>query len=861
MDNNQIVGGAPSSLPSQKLPMSKKTKKWREDTLNYYINFKNTNGSTLRSDRVRKVINYDLYNGVVNQSDVQKICDPLGYTGNTWADRFQHYDMISEPLRLLLGDEITRSDTSLVISEAADDINRKQKGIREKIKAALQDNLMAMVDPSTVDPNNPPPTPEEVLKMEQTSPSDMLEKKANKILKVLKKRLNTKWVLSEGFKDALIAGEEIYWTGILNNEPAFRKVNSLNITVILDDDSNFIDDAIAIIEERMLSIPTIIDEYGDELTQSQVTKLSEMVSNGYGLGFNSGNEEGPFGGFTAPTGGNDYGALRVMRVEWFSLKQVGTLSYTDPETGELVEELVDETMTTALFEAFKETHPDAVLEWYWINEAWEGVKIGNDIYVGIRPKPNQRRKMDNPYYCKLGYSGFIYEATNSRSVSLVDRLKPYQYLYDIISFRLEMAFASDQGKVFLMDMAQIPASEGIDPEKWIYYLKEMKIAFINSFEEGKKGSAQGKHSQFNQFQAIDLSLAQSIQQYINYLEYIKQQMYIVSGVSPQRMASINNTELVGNVEKSIQQSSVITEYLFEAHNEVRRRVYTSLIEVAKIAWRKGKVMQYVNDDLSIEMINIEEFEFENSDLAVFVSNMNKDREIKAKIEQLATVAMEQQKADLSTIIDTILNDSPKDIANTIRRAEREYYARTEQTQKAEGDRAAQIEQMKLASEERKWAREDEQKQKDRDLEQYKIDEDNRTKIQVAEIGVYSRQENLDQDGNGIPDPIEIAKQALAEQDINSTHFLAQQKMSQEKQIKDKELSIKENSEKNKLALEEKKIKAIEVQNKSQEAMQSKELSMREKELKAQERMKDKDNATKVKVAKMKPKPKPTVKKK
>lgn len=839
---DEIVGGAPSSLPPQKVAMSLKTSKWRQDTLDYYINFKNTNGSNLRSDRARKVTNYDLYNGVVNQADVQTICDPLGYTGNTWADRFQHYDNISEPLRLLIGDESTRPDTSLVISEGSDDINRKVKGLQSKVLSALESDLMSEIDPASIDPNNPPPKPEEVTKNEQTSPSDMIERKANKVLKVLKKRLNTKWVFTQGFKDALIAGEEIYWVGILNGEPALRKVNPLNITVILDDDSNFIDDAIAVVEERMLSIPTIIDEYGDELTNTQLNKLNEIVSNGYGLGFNSGNEEGPFGGFTAPVNNrNDYGAVRVMRVEWFSMKQVGELTYTDPETGEQVKDIVDETMKSS-FEAFKEMYPDASIEWYWINEPWEGVKIGNDIYVGVRPKLNQRRRMDNPYYSKLGYSGFIYEATNSRSVSLVDRLKPYQYLYDIIAFRLELAFASDQGKIFLMDMAQIPVSEGIDIEKWIYYLKEMKIGFINSFEEGKKGASQQKLTQFNQFQAIDLSLAQSIQQYINYLDYIKTQMYVVSGVSPQRMASINNSELVGNVEKSIQQSSVITEYLFEAHNEVKRRVYTGLIEVAKIAWRKGKVMQYVSDDLAIEMVEIEEFEFENSDFSVFVSNMAKDREIKAKIEQLAQVAMEQQKADLSTIIDTILNDSPKDIANTIRRAEQEFYKREQDKAKQEQDAQAQSMKMEQEHEANMWAHEDEQKQKDRDLATYKIDEDNRVKLEVAEMTAYGIEKA---DPGNIA---EAADMAHKQQELHQKMFTEQQKISHDKDKHDKEIDLKH--------------KELEMRSKEL-AQKSKDTKVKAKaeadKIRVQKQISKEDNATKIKVARMKPKP--TVKKK
>jgi hypothetical protein len=362
-----------------------------------------------------------------------------------------------------------------------------------------------------------------------------------------------------------------------------------------------------------------------------------------------------------------------------------------------------------------------------------------------------------------------------------------------------------------MDLAQIPKSEGIDIERWIYYLKEFKIGFINSFEESNKGTKIGQTSHFNQFQSIDLSLANSIQQYINYLDYIQNQIYYVSGVTPQRLGSIKANELVGNAEAAVNQSSLITEYLFEAHAEVKRRVYTGLIEVAKIAWRTGKTMQFVNDDLGIDILNIEEFEFENSEFNVFVSNLPKDRDIKAKLDQLSQIALEQGKADLSTIIDTILNDSPTDIIATLRRAEEQAYERQQQQQQMQ----QQMQQEQIAADQEKLAMELEEKQKDRDLKQYEIDTNNQTRIQVAEINVYNRQADIDQDNDGIPDPVELANLSLKEREVASKAFSESQKIKQSKEIKDKELAIKTRELEMKKEIEDKKIKAIQIQNDNQ----------------------------------------------
>lgn len=850
-----------SALPQQKLPKSKKTKKWKEACVNYYSNYRYTNGTTMRNSRFQKLVNYELYNGKVTYKDVEAICNPLGVDSSSFPARFQHYDIISEPLRLLIGEEAKRPDNHIVISEAPDDITRKTEGLKQKIMAALEQELMGAIDPSTIDPNNPPPTPEEILKYEHYTPSDMIESKANQMLKVLKKRLNTRLLFNQGWKDALIAGEEIYWVGILNGQPAMRRVNPVNLTVILDDDHTFIDDAIAVVEERNLTISSILDEYGDEITESgQLDKLMQYTRGTFGV-FNTAGGFEPqyvtdntngtkvFAGVT-PTNAwngnntNNY-SIRVTRVEWISMKQVGDLTYTD-ETGVLQKELIDEDFND---KEFKEIFPDAKIEWYWINEAWEGVKIGQDIYVGCRAKANQRRRMDNPYHCQLGYTGFIYEATNSQSVSLVDRLKAYQYMYDIIHYRLDLAFSKDGGKVFLMDLAQIPEGHGIDIEKWMFYLKETGIGFINSFEEGKKGAATGQLSKFNQFQAIDLSLAQSIQQYINTLDYIKQQVYFVSGVTPQRLGAIGSTELVGNVERSVTQSSLITEYLFEAHQEVKRRAYTALIEIAKIAYRDGLTAQYVLDDLGLQILQLEENEFENSEFSVFVSFANKDNELKSKLDNLVQIALQQEKVNLSTVVESLQNDSPRDIVNILRKAEIEYQQRMDAQAKAEQEQ----QQMAMQTQQQMQQEELADRQKERDLKQYIADSTNETKIQVAEISIYARQQDIDQDNDGIPDPVELAQLSLKDRELQSKSFNEQMKLSIEKENKNRELAQKDKELKAKLEIENKKLEAIKIQNKNQIDLANKKANL-DKEMMNKKLEIEKQKA-KAAIAKAKQKPK------
>jgi hypothetical protein len=300
----------------------------------------------------------------------------------------------------------------------------------------------------------------------------------------------------------------------------------------------------------------------------------------------------------------------------------------------------------------------------------------------------------------------------------------------------------------------------------------------------------------------------------------------VSGVSQQRLSKISQSEAVGNVKQSIEQSETITQYLFDFHQEVKRRVYTSLIEVAKIAWRKGLVTQYVNDDLTLEILQLEEFEFENSEMGVFVSNLDKDKLVKQKLDQLSQIAMEQQKADLSDMIDTVLNDSPKDIVNILRRAEQEFYQRQQQSQEQE----MQMSQEKNALDKQLHEELIADKQADRDLKQYEIDANNQTKITVAEIAVYNRQEDIDINDNSIPDPMEIANHALEQQRLQSDMFSKQSSEANKVKMNDEKIKLEKEKLASKEKLEQLKIKAIETQNKSQEKIAKESNKLKEKEI-------------------------------
>ena len=341
-------------------------------------------------------------------------------------------------------------------------------------------------------------------------------------------------------------------------------------------------------------------------------------------------------------------------------------------------------------------------------------------------------------------------------------------MYIVLWYRLELAIARDKGKVICMDITQIPKSMGITPAKWMHYLSSVGVSFINPYENGwnipdREG---GKPASFNQFQSLDLSMSNVIAEYIQLMDKIEQLAGTISGITEQREGAISSSESVGGVERSVTQSSHITEPLFWVHNQCKRKALTMLLNTAKGAWEEtGKTkLQYIFDNGERAFLDITpKFYFEDMD--VFVSDTSKDIENIQKLQQLIQPAM-QNGASLLEAAEVLTNDNFNIIKQKLKDMQTRQEQAQQQQQQAEAEQAQQLQQMQNESKQQELMLQEAQM----DLQRYQIDQDNQTKIAVAQISAYRGTENMDQDMNGTPDIMEIGKQALERQKISQEAY-------------------------------------------------------------------------------------------
>ena len=803
------------NLPPHQLPFKRKNKEWRKKFVDWADSKTFSTNSLVRKSVMHKKINYDLLRGVLHMSDLELILNPDHLKAGFIPDRITHYPIMNSKLNVLIGEESKRVFDFRVVITNPNSIseieNTKRDAIRERLQQLLSDDSLNEDDFNQ--------------KLEQMNDyftyeyQDMREVRANCLINHYMKELNIPLEFNKGFRDAATVAEEIYQCDIRGGEPTFEKVNPLKIRVYKSGYSNKIEDADMIAIEDYWSPGKIVDTYYEEiesLSASDKKKLIDLLDNNVAgaaadhdsmdniddrNGFINVNLIGdeaiaangyyfdPMGLFS--DGVDDSmmpydiaGNVRVLRVYWKSRRKIKKVKSYDPETGEETFDFYPENYIIDTDKGEEETI-------FWVNEAWEGTKIGKDIYIGMRPRAVQYNRLSNPSRCHFGIVGSIYNMNDDRPFSLVDMMKPYNYLYDAIHDRLNKHLAKNWGKIVQLDLAKVP--KGWDVEKWLYFAKTNNLAIVDSFKEGNSGLAKGHLAgSLNNASSgvIDAEMGNIIQQEVNLLDFIKMEMSDVVGISRQREGQISNRETVGGVERATLQSSHITEWLFYMHEDVKKRALECFLETAKIAL-KGRTLKF-NHILGTGAIQISEIdgdEFAENDYGLIVDSSNATQELNSKLDMLAQAALQNQALGFSTIMKLYGSCSLAEKQRMVESNEKKLQEQQQQQQQQQMEIQQMQIQQQAATEQARMEQE------------YKIhSEDNETKILIAEINSQAEADRL-----------ALMNKDYAEEDV----YTQKDKAELAEQIREFDLRLKLDREK--LAHEKSK-------DKKEQALKSKQIS-------------------------------------
>lgn len=754
------------------------------------------------SEYRRMKVNYDLFNDKINLDDFSYVCQPFGANAGELPARMVNRDIVSAKIKAILGMEMKRPFSWSILAVNPEATTRKEQRetelirefvintITEPIRQHLEMQAQQEMQGKELTPEEQQQiqaqmeeqmkamTPSEVKKYMEREYQDPAEVLASQLLQYIMQKLDIKSKFETMFKHGLLSALSVMYVSVLNGEPVAWNVNSMRFACEKSPDTQNIEDCENATCEYRMTPSEVIKFFGDELTDAQIDKI-------YSRNNTTGSEriehwlenDSPFLD-NDMYDVNDVVSIRVLHCVWKSLRKIGFLQYMD-EAGEMQERMVDESYK------IDETIGDLSIEWEWIPECYETWKIEDDIYVNMRPVPGQFKDISNAYNCKLPYYGVIYDNLNSKRVSLMDRIKTYQYFYNIIMYRLELLLASDKGKKILMNINMIPDSAGIDMKKWQYFFESSPFMWYDPSEEG------GQYADANTVaKAIDMSLVSDIQKYIEVAEYIRTQCGRSVGITDQVEGQISPQEAVTNSRQNLVQTSYILEPYFSLHSTAKRNILQALVEACKVAYsgRNSVKVAYILDDMSQQILNLDADLLDNSTYGVFVTDSAKAEEAKEMIRQMAHAALQNQKVELSDVISIIRQEGIVEAEETLKAAE---------ATRREFEQSMQQQQQQHEQQQQQALHEFAAQQHEMEKEKIVLKEEERRKTVVAQAAITGASFNpdADNDKDGVNDFIEMANKQLElnmkQQDLDlKVDALNHKKQIDEKKIENEKEKIK-----------------------------------------------------------------------
>ena len=789
------------------------------------------NGMNWQHRRLKNMLsNYRLYNNQLDQEDFVEYCDSLGIKKEIGAvsHDIKPYNKTYNKINVLLGEEFKRPDNQRIVLVNAEGIKSKiaykDKLYREAINFAVQQEVLKVrqqfpqIDPQQYQSEEEYQQamqeqeqqiqqmagqvmdPEQIEKYISETYLDAKEIMVGDLLNYMYYKENIKEKKNDGFKHGLISGEEHAWVGIVNGEPVVEVNNPLKMFYHKSPEVKYIQDGLYAGYRTFMTIGDVFDRFSDDLTESQKDLLEDRYSskidgadsslispsmkygdlNTYEYKFSEQNKYyARFGSY----GPSYYDDIEVIHIEWVSQREVGFLSFKDQD-GEDRMIKVDESYEVPSYAKkceYKDENGNPYicyewdnfsLEWEWIPEVWEAVRIDTDVFVNIGPKANQHYSLDNPYKVKLGYYGVVYNNMNATSQSVMDRMKPWQYLLFIGMDRLKSLIAKDKGDLVGIDTSRIDPNFPI--EKTIHFLEQAGYYVYNGLQGGENPGASTRPG----IESIHASNLQSVLNFVQILAYFDDQISEAAGVTKAREGSTSPYEAVTNTQQSITQSSHITEPTFTVHDNLWREIKMGLVETAEVAYRrKPLTTQFVLNDGSRKILEIDEEVFNNASYGIFNSDNSKDYQVFQELRQLTQPLLQNDKIEIDDLIEILNADSMSELKRELKASKRRREKREEQMQKAQQESQEKQVQMQIDATEKKYEHENQ-------LAELKAE----TELAIAQMESERFAKAQDVNENNIPDALEVMKEKL-KQDHTSREAEKDRKHESSEAEKDREIEL------------------------------------------------------------------------
>jgi len=789
-------------LPIQKLSSKQKTKKWFKESALAAYNIAVSEGNDIAMSNEDKQTNLDLYDGIVNEKELKKQFDTMKLFEADYTPSFKNFAVVKDKIDLLHGEYIERNEEYGVAVTDANSLSIKMEERREAAAKLLQEVLTSN-DMGEDEVRN------KLRSLEPDRFTSTYEKAANKLLSIVKKTSKLPYLKSEGFREAMIVGQAIFYVGVRNDSVYVRKTDPSNIYTVRSGKSNDVNDSEIIAEVRYLPRGKIIDEYGEDIDSLSelkkiiesggtdgVTGSSSLTRDQIALWHQSYDGEKTHEFFPQSRGDSNNlavtdgkGNIRVVDVSWKGYKKILKRKYYEPNTGEVHYDYVNEEYSPDV-DAGEEVTVRYVTEWY------RSTIVGGDHILNHGVREPRVAGINNPFESSSGYVGGYFNIVNNKVKSIVSLIAPFTYLINILYARAEDIISKNMGKIIEMDLANIP--EGWTVKKTLMYMKVHGIRVKDSFKQGNKGVAQGKLAgHMNQSSTpMDMEIGSSLSQILGMIETMEGQISKMTGLTPQRLGSISSRELVGNVERSQVQSSHITEYWFNRYEQIMLDLNYLVLNTARQLVKKGVVFQAVLDDYTYSVFENEDEGFNSAQIDLFPVNSKRYRRLSNTLEQTLIQGLPNGQVSYSEIIRIFKAQNSFDMIVEVQKMEDEKERKEKQRVQQEQEAAQKQQQQAIQAEAERIKGE-----RDHEILIKQMEIEGKMELELlksVEKGYHDGvQIDRDDNNNGVKDNIELEREKIKERleemkiAIDRDRLtLDAKKASDDKEIKLKDIEVK-----------------------------------------------------------------------
>ena len=599
--------------------------------------------------RLQKAYNY--YNGVRDAEQFRALEENFGL-GNPTSIEFiplirKHIDaLIGEYLETPILPKVTCKDTGTLTNIARDKHLKIVKEVFNYLKTHLNNSILAFVDGKNITDKAVESQLKKIISDIDKNYISEYEIAAQNVLEYIMQSRNTDLTekLKTLFKDLLITGYAYYRVkpSPEGNNIDIEVLNPLNVFIDKNPESIYIKNSYRAVVKKWLSKTQILNKYGEIMDKDTIKELEDLYegiydnstyyvrtftnqATGYPAtdGIDAGQEIVP--GFPADEYRvTNYKLIPVYEVEW---------TETRKENGKFV------------------------------MDRYEGVRIGESIFIHSDISQNVVRTKDNPSFCTLSTSGIYYSTRSAEAYSLVLACANLQDKYDVLHFYRDSLIANSGTSGDWLDLSMLPTVLGADvPErlqKWLGY-KKGGVALIDTSQEGR---AFNNNTSFAGFD--DTIKAPTIQAIELAIERTENTCSSITGVFRERLNGIEQHDAVSNVKVGIKNSFTVTKQYYQQMDLLTNELLIDCLNTAKIVYKKGITGALILGDKGVKVFTALPEYFTVTDFDIHIAsstNVIQDMEL---IKQLIPEFIKAGNVDPSIIVEAITSRSLTELKTNV----------------------------------------------------------------------------------------------------------------------------------------------------------------------------------------------------